>query len=63
MTYGQTIMWTDFRGDVTTITYSGFPTIEEARKCVIESAARQGWTPPKWWQYWRWNDTRLNSET
>ena len=30
-------------------------------KCV-GFAQKAGWTNPKWWQYWRWFDTRFSKD-
>lgn len=24
---------------------------------AVNQAKLNGWTPPKWWQWWRWSDT------
>jgi len=31
----------------------------EAKRQCVEWAQKHGWTPPKWWQWWRWKDTRV----
>jgi len=61
ISYGQTICWTEFSGDVTTISISRRPSPDLALREAIEFAKRGGWTPQKWWQWWRWNDTRIRS--
>lgn len=37
------------------ITFGPFKTAEEA-DATWNDALRSGWTPPKWWQFWRWDD-------
>lgn len=59
MTYGQTIKWTQWDGTKHAFTVSECESWEEARAIVVEWATERGWTPPKWWQFWRWGDTRL----
>ena len=57
MTYGQDITYTDFGGSKTTYGVSGCTTMEEAREQAIDLARGDGWTPPRWWQWWRRGDT------
>jgi hypothetical protein len=54
ITYGFTIKWGHNSFGV-----SNQPTAEEAQRVCIEWATKHGWTPPKWWQWWRWGDTKL----
>lgn len=56
-TYGQTIRWTNFDGSVEEITVSKCASAEEAYDMAIINAQVNGWTPPRWWQFWRWSDT------
>lgn len=37
----------------------GFDTREEMERERADCLKQVGWTPPRWWQWWRWNDTRL----
>lgn len=30
-----------------------------AKMRVIEEMKNDGWTPPKWWQFWRRDETRI----
>lgn len=34
------------------------PEQEEAVRLCKESASKQGWQPPVWWQWWRRKDSR-----
>src|SRR5688500_1268034 len=56
--YGFTIKWTDFDGSRHEVASTGFHSGLDARRSVIGAARQAGWTPPRWWQWWRWNDTR-----
>lgn len=58
MTYGQNITYTDFWGNKTTFGVDGCDTPEEAIAQALELARDDGWTAPKWWQWWRWEDTK-----
>lgn len=58
MTFGQSIRWTEWGGGNTTVTVSGCESIEKARMEAIKSARQAGWTYPRCWEFWRWNDTR-----
>lgn len=57
--YAQEIHWTDLRGRTQSIRVEGCQTAEEVRAKAIDMAEMSGWTPPRWWQWWRWNDTRV----
>ena len=57
--YGQDITYTDFWGRETICGCNGHDTLEEAQKEAIEMAKLDGWTPPKWWEWWRRKDTRI----
>jgi hypothetical protein len=56
-THSATIEWTDRDGSSGVLTVSGCNSPAEAWKEVEECARNMGWTPPKWWQWWRINDT------
>jgi hypothetical protein len=56
--YGQEITWTSITGDKARVSVDGGDLPEEAVAEAIKLAKRYGWTPPKWWQFWRWSDTR-----
>jgi hypothetical protein len=43
--------WTTLNGERSEIGFTGC-TKQEA----IDRALEWGWTPPKWWQWWRWDD-------
>ena len=59
--WGQEIRWTHRNGNVTISSTKGHPTEELAKAQAIENAKHFGWTPPKWWEYWRWDDTDFGS--
>lgn len=59
MKHGQSITWTSRHGMKTTITVRDCDTKEQALRMAIESAKKFGWTEPKWWQWWRWDDITL----
>lgn len=59
MTYGQTIVWSHWDGTQTRISVDDCATPEFAIERAMFAARIHGWTPPRWWQWWRWNDTRL----
>lgn len=56
--YGITITWTKFDGRRKFVS-SNFPDCEQAWMAAIDLARFDGWYPPKWWEIWRWGDTRL----
>ena len=55
MTYGYTIKWGD--GSVTT---EGHSTFERAVFVAVDIALMSGWTPPRWWEFWRRGETQVN---
>lgn len=58
-TYGQEIRWTDRDGTVHRIVVDQCASSREARRMALKAAKIRGWTPARWWQFWRWNDTRI----
>lgn len=54
-TYGQEIIWNSLVG-VHSVKVEGCETPEEARSTALRMAKKGGWTPPRWWQWWRWAD-------
>jgi len=40
----------------------GFKTQQLAKWKTIEEAKKAGWTPRRWWQWWRWNDTPITDK-
>ncbi len=55
-TYGQKITWTSFWGEKTSVEVDECVTREEAREDALRFAIKAGWTPPRWWEFWRWSD-------
>lgn len=53
--YTYRLRFTKFNGDICTYSGSG-NTEEEAKAPVLREAAKDGWTQPKWWQWWRVRD-------
>ena len=52
------ITWTDSDGSKSTVCSDYHTNDREARKEVLRMARKWGWTYPRWWQWWRWDDTR-----
>lgn len=52
------IKWTDFDGTKSSVRsgYHYWP--RDARKEALRQAIKLGWTYPRWWQWWRWDDTQ-----
>ena len=53
-----TLRWTQWDGTVTVVRETGHTDLDAAWQSVLSSARRAGWTPPRWWEVWRWHDTR-----
>ncbi len=56
-TYRCTIRWTTFWGARTQVSGGDFPSRAEGIRETLAMASASGWTPPRWWQWWRWEDT------
>jgi len=57
MQYGYEISWTPKWGEgMQRIREDGFTSRSEMEQARRETIERIGWTPPKWWQWWRMND-------
>lgn len=54
--YGQRVVWSDLSGNVVAVEASGCSTPQEALHEAIASAKAMGWKPPRWWQWWRWDE-------
>lgn len=48
--------WTGFDGISSTVSVEWKDSMEEAFNATLEFARELGWTPPRWWQWWRWRD-------
>jgi hypothetical protein len=59
LTFGQTIRWTEFGGIEHALTVNGFMTPGAATRAAIDAAKELGWTPRRWWQFWRYSDTKV----
>ena len=60
MHYGYCFRWTQFDGTVSEYRGELFDTREEADAAFEEHVhymRLRGWKPPRWWQWWRVNDT------
>ena len=56
--YGITITWTKWDGK-RKFTSLNFPDFNEAWRAALDLARADGWYPPKWWEIWRWRDTKV----
>ncbi|MFE1601308.1 hypothetical protein [Methylobacterium sp. ID0610] len=57
-THGATIRWSSRGHGTAQVTTGGYATREEATAAAVRIAMEKGWTPPRWWQFWRWRDRR-----
>ena len=53
-----TIKWTRRDGQCK-FSSLNFTDYEAAWREALKLAYANGWYPPKWWEIWRWRDTRL----
>jgi hypothetical protein len=62
MEHFQNIEWSNKEGGQTGVSAWG-DTPESAFKKCMESAVYFGYTNPKWWQWWRWDDINYNRKS
>ena len=56
--YSYELHWTPtWGGGTTTYGVTCCRSQEDAWAIVVAMAERDGWTPPRWWQWWRRGDT------
>lgn len=55
--YGQEVHWTDVDGSTSKVVVRNCTSHEQAIDLAFRQAKRTGWTPKRWWQFWRWKDT------
>jgi len=54
-TYGY-VMTFSRAGHEFTVEVEGLNTPQQALRELIRCARALGWSPPKWWQWWRWKE-------
>jgi len=60
-TYAQEIKWTKYNKQQQKVIIRGCNSVDEARAKIMVWAYDNGWTNPKWWQWWRKNDTKFST--
>jgi hypothetical protein len=55
----QTIRWHDRDGGMHTVESGSCVNKDYASFSAWLEAKKAGWTPPRWWEWWRFGDTRL----
>lgn len=62
-TYSAEVRWSTIWDTYTTpLKVSGYPTQDAAWEALLTTLYAEGWTPPRWWEAWRWQDTRVPQE-
>lgn len=56
ISYGFWIWWKPVPDQTSEVRVSNCSTLAEARELAMQSATRMGYSTPRWWQYWRWNE-------
>ena len=56
--YGAFITWTVFGEGKKHVGVENCQTMEMACERAKDAAINMGWTYPRWWEFWRWNDSR-----
>lgn len=54
--HGQAINWTTKEGAKLRVVVSHHESRQAAVREAFDAAERMGWTPPRWWEWWRWRD-------
>ena len=55
--WGCQVLWTELLGGHNEVRVSGYRSLQDARQAAKDLAIAAGWTPRKWWQWWRFGDT------
>lgn len=50
------VSWTTLSGTKTTIEVKGAPSATAGYYAALVMAREDGWTPPRWWHWWRRDD-------
>ena len=56
--YGYRVIWTHRKEGRFSYSITNCDSREDARHEALVRMEELGWTPPKWWQWWRWGDTK-----
>jgi hypothetical protein len=56
MKYDCKMRLTQWFSGVIVVEKTGFDTDIDALDAVMKEACVYGWSPPKWYQFWRWHD-------
>ena len=56
--YTQYVSWRHADGTIESIAFGTDLGLQEAINGALALAREHGWTPPRWWQFWRWGDSR-----
>ena len=59
--YAQGHVWHPEPGETCRVHHAYFASPEEAKVALARTLALMGYSRPRWWQYWRWNERRLSS--
>ena len=59
MKYGAWFEWYPRLGERQFLEVSECDTLQEAIDGVRQFAINSGYTPPRWWQLWRWGERPL----
>lgn len=56
--WDYSVRWRTLSGEKRVVYVSGRATRMQAKAEAINLARSLGWTPRRWWQFWRWGDSR-----
>tara|TARA_R110000782_G_scaffold83527_1_gene163554 strand:- start:186 stop:380 length:195 start_codon:yes stop_codon:yes gene_type:complete len=54
--FGYDFAWVESPGALCRTSAKYFSTKEESDASFRRALVGMGYTPPKWWQYWRWGE-------
>ncbi len=55
--YGCSFSW-HRNGGVETYSVSGCASRREAESAILRYLEEAGYRPPRWWEYWRWDEQK-----
>lgn len=54
--WSRRVEWCESSRAVVAVEVSDCDTREEAKLGAFRAAVENGWTRPRWWQWWRWSE-------
>lgn len=56
--HAQGHVWSPSPGHRLAFESKYYPSLEESEEAAINALRSMGYTPPRWWQWWRWGENK-----